>query len=251
MGDRDVDEIIAQWRASARAAGEPVPGGRESILRRSFERIGALRAVLAVAAICIFAAAAVPLLRGQSDPVGLPPGGAAAEQAPTDPPDAGAGAPDPAADAVTQADRRTADAAPPLAGRVDDWFAVIVAADRARAAAYAAADPAPLAAAFAPEGAASAREGELVAALAANGVVAEGWRTEVLAVSPVEQTPDGAILRVRDRRDAYRLVDPDGGETAVVASEPATWLVTLRRDGAAGWLVVEAVAEATTPSGPP
>jgi hypothetical protein len=81
-------------------------------------------------------------------------------------------------------------------------------------------------------------------------VVADGWRTEVLAVSPVEQTPDAAILRVRDRRDAYRLVDRDGGTTTVAASAPATWLVTVRRQGI-GWLVEEAVPDATSPTGPP
>jgi len=251
MGEREVDDIIEQWRASAQAAGEPARSDGGSILRRAIERIGILRAVLSLTAVCIFAAVAVPLLRADPDPLRIPT--QEADHQADDPIDRPRddGAPVASAEgAAALTDPPGAAASQPPAARVEDWFTVITTVDQARSAAYGSADNAPLAGVFAPEGAASAREGGLVAALAAKGAVAEGWRTEVLAVSPVEQTADHAILRVRDRREEYRLVERDGAATTVPASAPVTWLVTLRREGG-DWLVVDAVPEATSPTEPP
>ena len=79
MGERDVDRIIEQWRAEARAAGESAPGGADDgptvphrgsgswwarTARSDLLRIGWVRLAAALVAVAAFAAIAVPVGMG-------------------------------------------------------------------------------------------------------------------------------------------------------------------------------------------
>ncbi len=242
MGDRGVDEIIEQWRSSARGEADPPGDRQDSFLRRAIAGIGVPRAVLALLVAAAFAVIAVPVLFDDSgvDPIPPPDSGAAG----------GAPAPTLPADGAASVAEGFDDGRSVASETVDDWFALLTEVDAARAAAYSTADVEPLRSAFASGEPAANREEGIVAALADQGVVAQGWRTDILAVSPVEQDDAGAVLRVRDRRGAYRLVDGQGTGTSVAAGDPSTWLVTLRQEGSR-WMVVEVLPDVTTPTGQP
>lgn len=229
MGERDVDRVIEQWRASARAAGESGDEEAASPLLRILRRVGWWRAALAAA---VLAAVGLVLLGGlgRSDPAdpGSQPAPVVAEPR-TSP------APSPSG--------------PPRPAQVEDWFAVIAAADDARQEAYQSADPAALAAAFAPGGPALAQEQARVAELAAGGATALGWRTELLAVGQLEASGERALLRVRDRRLGYQVRD-GAGTQEIAAAGPATWLVTMQRS-AGQWLIEAVVPELTNQRGLP
>ena len=236
MGEREVDQVIEQWRASARAAGESAAGRHDDDDVRPgggwLHRIGPFRVVAAVLAVIVFGAIAVPVLSGGEAP-----------------PDAGEAAPVPAAPSTAPA-VEPADAGTPRPVSVDDWFGLLQAVDRARQVAYATSDPAGLATVFDPAGPALAREQRAISALQGAGVTAQGWRTELLAVSPVASSAEQASLRVRDRRAAYQLVDAAGVSTPVAAADESSWLVQLaRHDGS--WLVVDVLPDVTSPPGQP
>jgi hypothetical protein len=229
MGEREVDRIIEQWRTSARAAAASGDGESASPLRRTLRRVGWWRAGLAAAAL---AAAGLMLLGGlgRSEPA------------------------DPASPSVPViAEPRTSPAPnpsdPPRPAQVEDWFAIIAAADDARQEAFQSADPAALAAVFAPDGPALAQERARVAGLAASGATALGWRTELLAVGQLEASGERALLRVRDRRLAYQVRDGTGTQE-IAAAGPATWLVTMQRS-AGQWLIQAVVPEITNQRGLP
>jgi hypothetical protein len=227
MGEREVDRIIEQWRDSARAATESGEEEVASPLGRMLRRVGWWRAALAAA---VLAAAGFVLLGGlgRSDPA------------------------DPASQpAPVIAERRASPAPspsdPPRPAQVEDWYAIIAAADGARQEAYQTADPAALAAAFAPGGPALAQEQARVAALASIGATALGWQTELLAVAQLEAGSERAMLRVRDRRLAYQVRD-GAGTQQIAAAGPATWVVTMQRS-AGQWLIQAVVPEITNQSG--
>jgi hypothetical protein len=231
MGEREVERIIEQWRASARAMTESEDEDEDpSRPRRGLPRVGAVRAVLVAATVLVVSAvAAMFAISGAQGPQQQPPAAAgtrpAASPSPTIAGDADA------------------------AAQVDDWYGVIARVDQARRDAYQSADATPLAVAFLPGGPALALEEARVAALAGSGSAAVGWRTEVLSVGQVQAGPDRAVLRVRDRRLSYQVRDAAGARD-VAAAGPATWLVTMQRsDGR--WLVQAAVPELTTRNGPP
>lgn len=234
MGEREVDRIIEQWRAEARAAGESAPPTAETgPVPRAIRRIGWLRTVAAVVAVCVFTVVAGQVLGGRGDPAPAQSEGpqpvAAAEDAPA------AASPQP-----TPRSEPTAVAAAP------DWFGLMRAVDDARSAAYSSADPARLEIAFAPDGPALARERAAVSALAAGGVRALGWRTELLSVRVVEHTADTATLGVADLRGGYDLVKASGESTPVPAASRIDWLVSLRKAGDR-WLVVDATSQPQPP----
>ncbi len=249
MGDSQVDEIIAQWRASARPDAE-VP--EASIGKGERARWGRRRWVAGgIGALLALVLAAV-LMGGQRNG-GSEVGGAGgvaeagADGAPAA--DAGLGGPAPAAQGSASGDAGPVAADPPMA---DDWYAVLSAVDDARRRAYGTQDGTALSEAFDEGGPGIARELDLVDRLRRDGLSAHGWSTELMAVSPVAVTESSATLRVIDRRGPYSLVGPKG-QTEVPASDPAAWLVEFRRvDGR--WLVFDTAPEPmpalTSPSGP-
>ncbi len=230
MGEPDVDDIIDQWRASARAAGESATPVDRETSHGLLQRLGWIRVVGAAGALLIFGWIAAPIILGGSPDAPAP--DPIASVVPVAP-DAGAGATDPA---------------PPPA--VDEWYGLIQSADHARGAAYRSAGSAALPEFFHPDGPAFAREAAAVEALAVAGLAAEGWGTALLSVSPVEVTGEQVRLRVQDRRGEYALVDGAGVRTTVPAADAATWLVELRQ-AAGRWLVFEAVPEVTSQTGLP
>lgn len=108
--------------------------------------------------------------------------------------------------------------------------------DAVRAQAYASADPALLVEAFEAGSPALAREQAAVKALADAGIHAEGWGTELLAVSQAGRTGERVELRVTDQRSGYDLVAADGTRTTVPAASRSDWLVELVADSGA-WVV--------------
>ncbi len=227
MGERDVEEIIEQWRASARDAGESVPldrPGRERLRRRWWRR-----GVVAGAVAGIVAAAALVLVSTGSD----------AHQEPAAAADPGG--PAPTAGPPGLSESGLGDGSP----SVEEWFAIVEAVDRARGQAYRAGDASPLAEMFADDGPALERERQVLSALRAEDAEVHGWRTEVLAVSVVDYGTDRAVLRVRDRRGAYLLVPAEGASIPVGPAEPRSWLVTLERE-LGRWLVIESVPDVTS-----
>ncbi|MEZ5115461.1 MAG: hypothetical protein R2737_04255 [Candidatus Nanopelagicales bacterium] len=127
--------------------------------------------------------------------------------------------------------------------RAGEWRAVLEELDRARLAAFAAADPTLLSGADAPGSPAWDRDRTAVQDLARRGLSVAGLSTRLLRVSPVRSGvgTDRVLLEVRDRRSAYALVDELG--TPVVrrpAGPPRAWRVTLVRTGD-GWRYHDAV----------
>ncbi len=212
MGEREVDEIIAAWRASARAAGESEgdwsAGAEGSAWRGRGGWVVALAGLLGAVAV------AALLLMG-TEPAAQPPAGPAVP------------------DVAPTAARSPAPVAEPL---LDDWFVVMAGVDQARRQAYSSADGSGLAAVFLSTGVALQRELDLLERMRAEGVTAPGWSTRLIGVSAVRVDDGQARLRVVDERAAYDLVGAGGEMTAVEAAPPTTWMVTLRRhDGS--WLV--------------
>ena len=234
MGEREVDRVIQRWRDSARAAMESGEEEAASPLGRMLRRVGWWRAALAAAVLAAVGLAAAGLVLlgglGRSDPADP-----ASQPAPVIAEPGTSPAPSPTD--------------PPRPAQVEDWYAIIAAADGARQVAYQSADPAALAAAFAPGGPAMAQEQARVAALASSGATALGWQTELLAVGQLEAGSERAMLRVRDRRLAYQVRD-GAGTQQVAAAGQATWVVTMQRS-AGQWLIQAVVPEITNQSGLP
>jgi hypothetical protein len=261
MGEREIQAIIEQWRDSARAAGEsahadgrdwePDPGQQEpgrltgllargrEMAARLLDRAGPLRLAAACVAAVAFGVLVFVVLR----PEGAPRGGGSVEAIEPEPASV---ASSPAADPATTA-------AAPVLPQVDDWFAILQQVDTVRAAAYAAADDSGLDGAYAPGGPALAREQAAIRALRTAGETASNWRTQLLAVSPVEVSQQRATLRVLDQRATYDLVAADGARTTVPAADQAAWLVDLvpAAAGETGWLVVDVRPDVTSQRGQP
>lgn len=242
MGDKNVDEIINKWRDDARAAGEsahrgdPADSGR-GLLRRA----GALRVAAAGIGVLVLGVAALGVLGG-GDPEPLTDAAAAGSDV-GDAAPAAAPSPEPSAAAVE------AGPATPMSP-VDEWFALMERVDDSRRSAYLAADPAALQSAFHSDGPALAREEAVVASLAASGRTASGWRTTLLAVSPVQVGAESVRVRVLDQRSAYSTVDVHRETLDVPAAAQAAWLVELRPD-AGRWLVYDVQPDVTSPTGQP
>ena len=121
----------------------------------------------------------------------------------------------------------------------DRWTPVLEELFAARAQAFAAADEAALAAAYAPSAPGGAADAQLVRSLAAAGRTAEGVRHHVAAVDVVSADTDRAELRVVDTLAPYDVRDADG---TVVARRPgrgeAVQVVRLVRTGA-GWRLLD------------
>lgn len=122
------------------------------------------------------------------------------------------------------------------------WRAVLGGLDRARAAAFRAADPAGVARADAPGSAALRRDRAAVAELRRRGARPRGLRWDVLDVTVERAGPPGVTLRVTDRMPAYDLVDVEG---RVLVSRPArretVWRVTLL-PAPSGWRLATVAA---------
>jgi hypothetical protein len=257
MGEKNVDRIIEAWRAEARAAGESAPGapqepqephGPHGRVGRMLRRVGRVRILAAFAALAVFTVVAVAVLAGTQ------------EVRPTAEPAIDSGEPSPVlSPSRSSAPQSPAPQSPGPKSRqtqplVDGWFSVVQQIDAVRSQAYTRADPALLAEAFEAGSPALASEQAAVKALADAGIHAEGWGTELLAVSQTERTGERVELRVTDQRGGYDLVAADGTRTTVPAASRSEWLVELVAKSGT-WVVsqVEPVpAEGvTSPSVPP
>ena len=99
-----------------------------------------------------------------------------------------------------------------------DWRKELDRLDAARAVAFAAADPALLAAVDAPGSPALAADRATLASLKAKGLAADGVRHHLIEVTAVLQSADKVTLRVLDERAPVSTVDASG---QVVATLPA------------------------------
>lgn len=235
MGEQHVDRIIQQWRAEARAAGESAPTPAAVFaLRSAVRRVGWLRILAAVGALCIFSVVAAQVLVSGGEPVVAQPSANAGD---------GGAASGPVPVSGGQATPQE---------RSPDWFELLQAVDAARGRAYSSADPARLLGVFTADGPALARERAVVAALVAAESRAVGWRTDLLAVRVVATTDDTARLGVADQRGSYELLRADGAATQVPAAGRGDWTISLKREEGR-WLVDDVVAQdaATSRTGPP
>ena len=112
------------------------------------------------------------------------------------------------------------------------WAEVLTRLDQARESAFAVADPAALAAVYAPGAPALARDRETLQRLVAAGVRARGFRLQTRAVAVVTTAADRVVLRVRDDMAPYQLVGADGRVVDSRRGRPAAdWTITLARVG--------------------
>lgn len=125
----------------------------------------------------------------------------------------------------------------PAAAQPVDWTSVLGTLDRARSAAFAAADAAQLEAVYATGSPALGRDREVLARLRETGHTARGVRLEPQSVEVVSASARRVVLSVVDVMPAYQLVAADG---SVSSSRPgrvaASWSVTLTL-GDEGWRV--------------
>ena len=128
-----------------------------------------------------------------------------------------------------------------------DWQRELDGVDAARAAAFAAADPALLAAADAPGSPAMTADRAALASLQARGWAARGVRHRLLEVTTVLQSAQGALLRVVDERLAVTTVDGTGRVVAALALRSrASYDVELVRVPA-GWRLARVAPRSTGP----
>jgi hypothetical protein len=125
------------------------------------------------------------------------------------------------------------------AGGARSWSQLLAVLDAARARAFATADPARLAAVYAPGAPALRRDRSALARLAGAGLRARGLRLVPVRVERISRGPARVRLRVVDELPGYRLVDASG---AVVEVRPGrgrtSWTVTLER-AEQRWLVYD------------
>lgn len=131
---------------------------------------------------------------------------------------------------------------PPTMAAVPSWRAVLAGLDRRRAAAFAAQDPAALAAVDAPSSAALRTDRQTASELRRRGASPRGLRWDIVDLAVDSAGPPGVVLRVTDRMPAHELIGANG---AVLASRPAradrAWRVTLL-PGPGGWRFAEIAA---------
>jgi hypothetical protein len=128
-------------------------------------------------------------------------------------------------------------AAPAAAGADGVWLPVLDRLDAQRARAFAAADPALLAAVYVPGAAVGAADTAAVRALAADGHRAQGVRHEVRSVRVRSATAQRVELRVVDVLSPQVVTDVDGAEVqALPGRGPAAFDVTLVGAGD-GWRI--------------
>jgi hypothetical protein len=120
------------------------------------------------------------------------------------------------------------------AARVD-WSVVLTGLDRSRSLAFAEADPARLDGVYAKSSPALTRDRALLARLRAAGQRATGVELVPTSLKVVGRSDRRVVLRVVDVMAAYELVRADDGATASTrpGRGPATWTVTLVREGSA------------------
>lgn len=185
---------------------------------------------LALAVVLLTGAAALGWWWGRgpdTGPAATPVGPAPASASP-----AVAGSAPSASSAATGPEPSASPAAP-------DWPAVLDELDTARAQAFATADPAALAAVYAPGAPALAADRALVEQLAAAGQRAEGVRHAVREVEPLEVGERRARLRVVDALAGYSVRDAAGAVVTRTAERgPRPFVVELART-ADGWRLVQ------------
>jgi hypothetical protein len=119
------------------------------------------------------------------------------------------------------------------------WTEVLAGLDSARAAAFAAADPAGLRGVYAPGSPALRRDAAALHGLRAAGLAAADLRLVPMRVRVAQVRRDRVVLDVVDRMAGYRLLRADG---SVAAARPgrgrARWSMVLVR-GAQGWRVYD------------
>jgi len=243
MGEPGVDEIIEQWRSSARAAGESASMTTDDGGSTWLRRVGGLRIAGTVLALLVFGLIAIPAVFAGT-PSAVPESAVQGASASDDVEQA------PNADLTTDVEPAPVATDQPLLPPLDKWFAVMESVDLARGNAYQSSDATPLLSAFDPTGPALAREEAIIEALRATHAKAEGWGTRLLSVAPIDVTSTSVRLRVRDQRGAYTLADQEGVRTQVPAAEPAGWIVMLANHEGR-WLLVDVAPEVTNPSEQP
>jgi hypothetical protein len=119
------------------------------------------------------------------------------------------------------------------------WTEVLAGLDSARAAAFAAADPAGLRGVYAPGSPALRRDAAALRGLRAAGLAAADLRLVPLTVRVAQVRRDRVVLDVEDRMASYRLLRADG---SVAAARPgrgrARWSMVLV-PGGQGWRVYD------------
>lgn len=236
------DGVLAYEEADGPEAGLP-PGARSgqsrarrpprgSGRRRPWPRSGVRAAGVLVAVVVVgvvLARAGAPTALGgvAGGPAPLPSSGPAAVGAPLPAPFPSGTSPQGPTSATPDAT-----AAPQVPGAgwgAPDWAAVLGELDRRRAGTFALGDPDRIGT-YAELGSRAQRaDAELLGDLAVRGLRAEGLATDVVQVSEVSAGAGQAVLRVVDRRAAYRLLDPSGRIVQEVAASPErVWQVRLR-----------------------
>ena len=128
-------------------------------------------------------------------------------------------------------------AAPPSSPAASPWRAVVADLARARARAYARADPAMLDEVYAPGSAARAVDAERLQELRAEGQRVEGLAHDVFAAQRLPAPGPDVVLRVTDALAAHRVLDEDGHARDLPGRGTAASLVTLR-ETPEGWRVL-------------
>ncbi|MPZ60858.1 MAG: hypothetical protein GEU93_06100 [Propionibacteriales bacterium] len=107
------------------------------------------------------------------------------------------------------------------------WREVLARLDRARAEAFAASDPAALAAVYTPGSRALATDARLLARYRRQGARVAGLTMQLADVRVVRRDSGSVLLRVTDRIVGGELVDGAGGRHPLAADRPTTHRITL------------------------